>query len=119
MGDISRNFSRAEFACNCGCGADTIDAGTLQVLEDLRAHFMQPVTVNCGHRCKAHNKAVGGAVNSQHLTGRAADITVAGVPPSKVADYLDATYHNSYGLGRYATFTHIDTRSGPAARWAL
>jgi uncharacterized protein YcbK (DUF882 family) len=118
MGDLSNDFSRREFACKCGCGADTIDAGTLKVLQDLRYHFLQPVTVNSGHRCRTYNRKVGGAANSQHLTGRAADVTVMGIHPSHVADYFERTYPNMYGIGRYATFTHIDTRSGPPARWS-
>ena len=25
MGDLTKNFSRSEFACKCGCGFDDID----------------------------------------------------------------------------------------------
>ena len=117
MGDISPNFSRYEFACRCGCGHNTIDAETLTVLETLRTHFGEPVSVNSGNRCAKHNKAVGGASNSQHLYGRAADINVDSIPPNEVAKYLEHKYPAKYGIGRYRNFTHIDTRSGPAVRW--
>lgn len=118
MGDLSPHFSRHEFACKDGCGRDTMDYETLTVIEDVRSHFGVSTTVNSGYRCAAHNKAVGGASNSQHLYGRAADIVVSGVAPSKVYDYLSKKYPNKYGVGKYSTFTHIDTRTNGPARWS-
>lgn len=117
MGDLSRNFSRHEFACNCGCGRDTIDYETVRVLEDLRQHYNQVITINSAYRCAAKNTAVGGSTHSQHLYGRAVDFTVAGVHPSDVQDYLKFLYRGKYGIGSYNTFTHVDTRSGTPARW--
>ena len=113
---ISNNFSRAEFACGDECGYDTIDAELINVLEDIRQHFESPITITSGARCEAHNAAVGGGKNSQHKLGRAADIQVQGVNPLAVQDYIDSTWPDRYGMGRYSDFTHIDTRSGKA-RW--
>lgn len=45
------------------------------VLDPLRAAWGGPIYVNSGYRSRALNKAVGGVANSEHLTGRAADIT--------------------------------------------
>ena len=39
----------------------------------------EPIIINSGYRSEAVNKAVGGAPNSNHLTGCAADIRVAGI----------------------------------------
>ncbi len=69
-------FKRSEFACKCGCGFDTVDAELLAILVNLRRHYGQPITIHSGCRCQKHNKAVGGVINSQHLIGRAADVTV-------------------------------------------
>lgn len=44
-------------------------------LDPLRAAWGKPLKVNSGYRCKTLNKAVGGASNSSHLYGMAADIT--------------------------------------------
>lgn len=44
------------------------------VLDPLREAWGEPIIVNSGFRCEALNKAVGGAPNSQHKTGEAADI---------------------------------------------
>lgn len=45
------------------------------ILDPLREKFGKPVYVNCGFRCDALNEAVGGAKDSQHKYGEAADIT--------------------------------------------
>lgn len=45
-----------------------------KVLDPLRELLGQPVRVTSGYRCPALNKAVGGAGNSFHLTGCAADL---------------------------------------------
>lgn len=110
----SKYFKRSEFACKCGCGFDTIDFELVCLLDKIREHFDQPITVNSACRCPAHNKAVGGKPGSQHLRGRAADIVVKDIPPSLVAELADML--NAGGVGDYDNFTHVDTRSG-RARW--
>ena len=123
MGDLSKHFSRREFHCT-GCspespcargGIDTVHASLIPILEDIRTHFDKPITVNSGYRCSERNKAVGGAQNSQHLYGCAADIVVQGVPPSTVYAYLDNKGHPG-GLGLYKSFTHVDVRRNKS-RW--
>lgn len=113
---ISSYFDRSEFACQCGCGFDTVDAELIVVLTALREHFNTPVTITSASRCAKHNANVGGSPKSQHLLGRAADIVVKDVSPSEVYDYLDSTYPDQYGMGKYDSFTHIDTR-GVKTRW--
>lgn len=88
----------------------------LAVLELVRCKFGKPVTVTSGYRCKDHNIAVGGAVNSQHKLGTAADIVVEGITPVDVYDFLDSVFPNNYGLGKYDDFTHVDVRPSKG-RW--
>ena len=45
-----------------------------EVLDPLRAQYGKPIKVNSGYRCPLKNKAVGGASQSQHIAGEAADI---------------------------------------------
>lgn len=46
-----------------------------RVLDPLREAWGKPITVTSGYRCPELNKAVGGAGNSHHMKGMAADIT--------------------------------------------
>ncbi len=115
--NLSDNFKRSEFACKCGkCDYDTVDAELVVVLQSLREHFKSPVIITSGNRCPAHNSNVGGSKSSYHIRGRAADIQIKEVSPIVVQSYLKETYPNKFGIGCYALFTHIDTRT-KAGRW--
>ena len=48
------------------------------VLQPIRDAWRSPIVVNSGFRSEAVNKAVGGAKNSQHRLGEAADISIGG-----------------------------------------
>ena len=114
---LSKNFSRIEFKCKClNCDYDTVDAELVSVLQALRDHFGSSVMITSGNRCPEYNRKVDGAKDSKHITGRAADIVVKNIPAHVVQDYLKDTYKDKYGIGSYALFTHIDTRT-IAARW--
>ena len=59
-----------------GC-EENLEALIENVLEPARERFGKPIYVNSGYRCSIHNAAVGGASNSQHMRGEAADIRCA------------------------------------------
>lgn len=113
---ISTYFKRSEFSCKCGCGFDAVDIELLGVLEDVREHFGKPLVITSGNRCEAHNMAIGGADESKHIKGIAADIKVVETEPSAVYDYLESRYPDTYGMGLYKSWVHIDVRRG-RARW--
>lgn len=115
---LSPHFRRAEFTCNhCGAlPANMPPKELVDILEQVRTHFNAPTTVNSGYRCPTHNANVGGAKNSRHLIGDAADIAVRGVPASQVHAFLTGVLAGKGGLGRYNSFTHVDVRPNPA-RW--
>lgn len=114
---ISKHFDRSEFACNCGeCDSIAVDKVLIDVLEDVRERFSKSVTVTSGYRCPKYNLKVGGSRNSQHLTGKAADIVVKDVAARDVSMYLKQSYPDDFGIGTYDDFTHIDTRD-IKARW--
>lgn len=77
-------FTRSETASRLGIDNSVRDPQVVnnlrrlceKVLEPLRQHFNVPIVVNSGYRCARLNAAVGGARNSNHLTGCAADLSV-------------------------------------------
>ena len=88
----------------------------VRMLEKLRSILGdKSIIITSGYRCPAHNRAVRGSPNSQHMKGNAADIIVSGVSPDEVATKAEAL--GFPGVGRYAEFTHVDVRSGGWARW--
>ena len=109
-------FERREFTCKCGCNFNTVDFELAEVLDDLREYFNKPTKINSGNRCYTYNKSIGGAIKSQHLYGKAADIVVKDIHADDVADYLETKYPTKYGIGRYNGRTHIDVRQ-TKARW--
>jgi uncharacterized protein YcbK (DUF882 family) len=70
----------------------------------------QPIHVNSGYRTFATNiRTEGSALNSRHVIGRAADITVPGVPLARLAGM--ASVFGKGGVGMYLAkgFVHVDT----------
>ena len=113
---LSTNFRVREFACNDGSDPVFIDTELVEVLQKIREHFGKPVTITSAYRTPSHNSKEGGTFYSQHLYGKAADIKVQGISPSKVADYAKTILKNYGGIGIYSSFTHIDVRDN-CSRW--
>lgn len=110
---LTPNFKAGEFFCHCGkCQDQKIDLDHVKKLQKLRDSLNSSISINSAYRCPEHNKKVGGAPKSQHVDGTATDITVKGMKPDEVADASESFD----GLGRYDTFTHVDSR-GTKARW--
>lgn len=87
---ISKNFTLEEMTASATAKAKGIhNALTTQQMANLCAlvhHVLQPlrdamgheVKIGSGYRCPRLNQAVGGASNSQHLKGEAADLCIDG-----------------------------------------
>ncbi|WP_183560701.1 D-Ala-D-Ala carboxypeptidase family metallohydrolase [Mucilaginibacter sp. SP1R1] len=67
-----------------------------KIFEPVRNHFRTPIKVSSFFRCAALNKAIGGAITSQHVYGQAIDMDgdVFGSPSNKaifefIRDTLD------------------------------
>ena len=72
MGDITKNLSRIEVACPCGCGFDALNPVVSDGFQYIRDHLGMPVHVNSGCRCAAYNATLQGAsLTSQHIVGNA------------------------------------------------
>lgn len=75
MGDLTKNFSRSEFACKCGCGKADVKKELADACQKIRDDVGVAVKVNSGERCAKHNAAVGGVKDSYHTQGKAADLS--------------------------------------------
>lgn len=124
-GMASEHFSLAEFACHDGSRTPSEVIPNIrelaQNLEVLRSELNgAAIHVNSGYRSPAYNRSIGGATDSQHMYGRAGDITVGGYSPREVYDTIERLINagrmKQGGLGKYSSFVHYDTR-GSAARW--
>jgi uncharacterized protein YcbK (DUF882 family) len=111
---ISTNFSLHEFQCKDGSNLVKLDEKLLEKLQQLRDKLGKAIVIHSGYRTPEYNKKVGGSPNSQHLLGKAADISVAGMTPKQLAALAEQIGFD--GIGIYSTFVHVDVR-GTRARW--
>lgn len=114
MGDLSANFSKAEFACHCGCGANDVNRDLVNSLQLLRDALNEPINILSGVRCEFHNAKCGGAKHSQHLLGTAADIHVKDMSVKDLHEFIK-TNNGIFGfraIGFYQKqgFVHVDVR---------
>lgn len=101
---LSDHFTVGELACR-HCRRCYVRRELLQALETLRAHLGHPLRVIDAYRCPGHNAEVGGAPNSMHLEGFAADL-----PPVTEWERVWALRLFS-GLGdRRGMIAHVDLR---------
>ena len=109
---LSSNFRVREFACKDGSDAVLVAPRLVMVLQSLRDHFGAPITINSAYRTPQYNAKVGGADQSQHCYGTAADITVKGVGVETVAAYARKIMPDWGGVGLYTShgFVHVDVR---------
>ena len=128
---MTKNFSLKEFDCKGNCkeckdGCDMPSDVYMNIiklvkqLQFLRDYTGRAITINSGYRSPEHNAKVGGSQTSQHLLGKAADITIEGLKPKEVykiiEDLIDMGEMLQGGLGLYDTFVHYDIRK-TKARW--
>jgi uncharacterized protein YcbK (DUF882 family) len=122
---LTKNFSLSEFDCKDGTKVPTQFIPNVQKLANnlqvLRDYLKVPVRITgSGYRTPSHNKKVGGAKNSQHLTASAGDINADGFTPVQLAKVIEKLIAEGKmtegGIGIYKGFVHYDIR-GTKARW--
>lgn len=121
---LSENFSLDEFKSKDGTSfpAEVVEnLSTLAVqLQALRDEVKKPITITSGYRSKEHNLKIGGALDSYHVRGMAADIQVSGMTPKQVYDTIEKLIKEGKmmegGLGLYKGWVHYDHRN-KRIRW--
>lgn len=83
------------------------------VLQPLREKLGKPITVTSGYRNSQVNKLVGGAANSQHTKGQAADIVVKDYTPTQIIEIIKLSgIEYDQCLNEYNQWTHISFVKG-------
>lgn len=107
-----QHFKREEFACKCGKYCDGYPAeparALVQAADRVRKHFGKPALISSGVRCHKHNAAVGGVADSRHLSGKAVDFCVEGVPAAQVLAYVQGLPQIRYAYAIDANYVHMD-----------
>lgn len=110
---LSPNFNLKEFRCK-HCGAVKLHPKLLKLVQELRDILGVPLWFTSAYRCEIHNKAVGGAKNSQHLHGRAVDIPVyiTGLTYWQLFDLVKWLGFTGIGVNPAKGYIHVDVREG-------
>ena len=114
MGDLSRDFSRPEFACRDGCGASVVSPRLVEKLQAMRDQIGRPIGIRSGARCRVWNEHEGGKGDSAHLCvpaeGELCEAADLAAPDSATRfDLIEAAVVagiRRIGIGK--TFVHVD-----------
>ena len=105
---MSKYFSPQEFRrCNPSCSIDQMDAGFLNLLDEVREAAGIPLVLTCAYRTKAYELRRGRTGNSAHTRGRAVDIRCnTSQNRYKIVSAALACGIRRIGVGK--TFVHLD-----------
>lgn len=128
--NLSPHFSLAELVSwqvATGKGIDNAPAPAIvanltrlaALLEQVRALVGAPIAISSGYRSPALNKAVGGAANSAHVLGLAADISTAKLTPKALALLIRQSDIAFDQLIYEGTWVHIALSVGALRRQVL
>lgn len=84
------------------------------VLNPARIAYGKPIYVNSGYRSEKLNAIVGGASNSQHLTGEAADVTTGSVSGNRklFAIFAELGNYDQLIWEKGGEWIHVSYRDG-------
>lgn len=115
---LTKNFSRYEFDCPCGCGTQMVDPELAEKLQRIRDVVGKKIKITSGYRCLKRNQDAGGGTNSRHRYGMAADWRLEDRSLNPVALGILAVEAGFGGVGIYwygnYAFVHADTRNAKA-----
>jgi Peptidase M15 len=120
---LATNFVVSEFATSGGTPSDMarISCALVACLQRIRDHVGKPVTISSGYRSYKYNVDLytrngKKPTNSQHSSGRAADISISGMRGIDIAKLAMQQCGTEIGVGVANTYAHVDVR-GSYARW--
>lgn len=89
-----------------------IDPHLFEIVSHIYDHFKKPLTLVSGFRNQQKT-------TSFHYAGSASDLSVPGVPDSRLRSFVESLDTGGMGIGIYphAGFIHVDIRPEPSYRW--
>jgi len=116
MGDLSKNFSRLEVQCPCGCGADKICSVLIEKLQKVRNIIGRLIIINSRVRCEFYNASIkNSSMYSSHIPdsyglGQAVDISCTTSKYRYELIQVAQKFINRIGKssGSYGGFVHLD-----------
>ncbi|WP_217497639.1 D-Ala-D-Ala carboxypeptidase family metallohydrolase, partial [Methanosarcina mazei] len=114
--NISKNFKVKELAATDGARYARISPELVAGLQRIRDRVGSAVVLNSGYRHNVLNETVGGADESQHITGRAADIRASAKSPLDLARIALEELGCDIGIGLGRNSIHVDLR-GQLTSW--
>lgn len=120
---LSAHFEVTELACHhCGCAY--VHRELLAALEALRDALGAPVPLLDAYRCPIHNRDVGGAKDSMHMEGLAADPAISATVGQVYAVQRFSGIGDKGGIVRHVDVRHLsaanltpDATPASPARW--
>lgn len=110
---LTKNFTKEEATCRCGCGFVVVVMDLILPLQDARDIAGIPFPIESWCRCQKRNAVVGGKKDSSHLDGWAVDIKLTWAPGRTrdntrwiIIDALMQVGFNRFGIAE--TFIHTD-----------
>lgn len=110
---LVRHFKRSEFGTGDPCVE--LDPGLVGILDDAREAAGVPFVITSGLRTTAKNREIGGAPNSPHLTGFAADIACSN-PEIRYRMVVAMLAAGVETIGIYPHHLHVDATPTDAGR---
>ena len=124
--NLTPHFTLAEFVISETAARSGIDNDpplevvaalkrTAQGLEEVRTRLGKPVTITSGYRCPALNAAIGGAKDSQHMRGEAADFICPqfGSPVDVASALRDSGVQYDQLILEFGRWVHISFAAAP------
>jgi uncharacterized protein YcbK (DUF882 family) len=103
-----RHFTARDFRMDGVDVSDKMNPAFLEKLDQCRENAGVPFVLTSSYRTKAKNKAVGGAVNSLHLKGRAVDVlALTGAVRRRI---VQAALNMGLSVGVMSNAIHLDDR---------